>query len=273
MMIQTLRYIFKNDVLEQYPRAWSVVGEIFFPLMSLTVYWYTAKAFVPNFSTSLGGSTSTYFSYLVIGELVLYIPLFIFSGLIRAVRTATIDGTFDALLVMPLSSQIPILILGLSQVLRGLITVFSTLFLAICVFGLRLAPEALLGVTALIVVSLPIYFGLGLVASSFLVMFGRGSGVFNYFTTLASILSGAYFPISVLPEWVQKASYFLSPFSYLLETSRALVAGSSMSLDLLLTSALRLGLAGFWFFLLGYMGWGLSIRVYKEKGAPLLLRA
>ena len=85
----------------------------------------------------------------------------------------------------------------------------------------RLAPAALL----ILVLTIITFSSLGIIAASFIMVLKRGDPVTWLFSTLSSLLGGVYYPISVLPPWLQRLSYLL-PITYSLRAMRlALLQG------------------------------------------------
>jgi len=53
-------------------------------------------------------------------------------------------------------------------------------------------------------------------------VFKRGDPVIWIFSTLSALLSGIYYPVAVLPEWLKRVAYLL-PNTYALEAVRKLL--------------------------------------------------
>ena len=61
--------------------------------------------------------------------------------------------------------------------------------------------------------------GLGILAASYTVTFKQGTGVVGLFTTILTVGSGSYFPVTVLPSWSQGLAK-LSPLTLALNAAR-----------------------------------------------------
>jgi ABC-2 type transport system permease protein len=85
---------------------------------------------------------------------------------------------------------------------------------------------AALLILALTVVS---FSSLGIIAASFIIVLKRGDPVTWVFNSLSSLLGGVYYPITILPGWLQFLSNFL-PITYSLRAMRlALLQSYSFS--------------------------------------------
>lgn len=263
-MIYSLLHLIRKEMKDKYPAVWTVAGEALAVLISLTIYRYTAKAFTPVFAGT------DYFSYLVTGELVLYLPLTLFSGLPTALRASVHDGTLEAMLALPIRPQTPTVFLALARLLRELTQVVLFFLTAALGFGYRPSLSSAFLTLGLQVAALPAFFGLGLLGCAMLVRFGRGDSLLTYTGAVAGMMAGAFFPISVLPENVRNLSLAISPFSLLLETSRELMSGGAV------TAAIqgRFGSLLIWgvvLFPLGYWSLGESLKWVRRRGAPIFL--
>jgi ABC-2 type transport system permease protein len=70
---------------------------------------------------------------------------------------------------------------------------------------------------------------LGIIAASFIMVLKRGDPVTWVFGTLTNLLSGVFYPVGVMPEWMQFLSNFL-PVTYALRAMRlALLQNASFS--------------------------------------------
>ena len=68
----------------------------------------------------------------------------------------------------------------------------------------------------------------GIISASFVMVLKRGDPISSIFTSVSGILGGLYYPVSILPGWLQKMSYLL-PVTYSLEGMRlALLQGYSL---------------------------------------------
>ena len=154
------------------------------------------------------------------------------SGFANGLRQAQTTGTLEAMLSAPTS--LSAIILSSAQwdyfmtTLRVLVYLLvGGLFLGVN-FGQSNYGAALL-VLALTVIS---FSSLGILAASFIMVLKRGNPVTWLFGTTTTLLGGIYYPISVMPLWLQWVANLL-PVTYALRAMRlALLQGKSLT-DLL----------------------------------------
>ena len=134
---------------------------------------------------------------------------FVHLGLERvsaALRNEQLMGTLESLLTTPTSSQT----IQVGSVLFDLIFIplrmgLLLLMLAL-VFGLGLdiggVPQALV----LLVFFMPFVWGLGILAAAITLTFRRGAGIVGLATGALTLISGLYFPLALLPNWLETIS-------------------------------------------------------------------
>ncbi|RIH88758.1 daunorubicin resistance ABC transporter membrane protein [Calidithermus terrae] len=133
------------------------------------------------------------------------------------------EGTLEYTFMAPVSRLIHLSGVSLFAVL------FSVVRTAVILAGLVLFIEVsvnganLLGVLVVLLVGSLAFMGLGLMAAILPVMSPEnGAQATNIFQGVLLLVSGIYYPVSVLPAWVQPLAY-LSPATYALEASRKLM--------------------------------------------------
>jgi len=157
------------------------------------VFFFLSKLLGNTVSPLLKPYGGDYFSFVLIGiafSNYLQVSLRSFSS---CIRNAQILGTLEALLVT--QTSIPTIIFSSS--------LYSFLFAS-----LRVIVFLLIGVLVL-----GLFSSLGIISASFIMVLKRGDPLSWVFTSMSMLLGGVYYPITVLPDWVQKFSYLL-PITY-----------------------------------------------------------
>lgn len=230
LLLRLILSLFSSNIKGRYTNKLYYLTEFMAIFVSLLIYYFTSKAFSGHLSSPLQKYQTDYFSFIVYGEIFLSIPIFFLEGSFRQLETAYHEGiweTFDSLPITDVKKLMLIISYGLFPViLRTLIT----LILASTVFGLKLPFIPLLQCLYFQIISIPAFLAPGILACSIWIATGRGRGIIGYFTTILGLLSGSLFPLSVFPVWLEKLSYNISPFTFLLENSRmALLKSFSIS--------------------------------------------
>lgn len=146
--------------------------------------------------------------------------------------------------------------LVISSIVTGAVGLVVMLVLATTFFGLSYFIYGLMLIPFLLILFL-VGIAFGIAGSAIVLRFGPATEWFIWpIPAFLSPLAGVFYPISVLPKWMQVASYLLPP-SYVFEGMRAVISGGTISIASLLGGISLAGLyvlVACWFF----------TRVYKH---------
>jgi ABC-2 type transport system permease protein len=171
--------------------------------------------------------TERFMTFLLIGALLWSYLSMIFDVLSETVQWERWEGTIEYTFMSPTSRVTHLLGMGVYAVVYGIIRTAVVLGVAMLAFDLDLSAAnywAALVVLAVCSVSLV---GFGVVAAVMpLLSPEKGQQVTYIISALLLLVSGVYYPVKVLPEWMQVMAQF-SPVTYALEGSRAALLGGA----------------------------------------------
>ncbi len=239
------------------------LAESLVSVSGLAVYWFTSRALGP--ALSFGGD---YFTFVVIGEVALLLPLSLWSGVTTLVRNGTADGTLELFMTLPLPASLMCAFQSLARVPRELTRIVLLLSVAVTFFGLRLSTGQIVHLLIVECIAAPLFLGLGLLAAALLLRARRGLSALTQLGSLAAIFAGAYFPITTFPPTVQKVSLYFSPFTWVMESARQGVGLGWTPVTLAMTAALFFG--GLIVLVLGLLFLDLGFGYVRQRGEPLL---
>lgn len=197
-----------------------IVSQILTSVFSLTLFYYVSKLVHVNGF----GSPASYFGFVVVGIALVSIMYSCFS-IPELVRQELIAGTFDRLLLSPFGAIRSVIAMTLFPLLYSFVLAAFTLGLACVMFGLRLHWSTVpLSVPAM-GLALLAFLPFGLLFAALTVSIKQGAIGVSWVIALISIVGGLYFPISLLPHWVQTAAE-LQPFTPATEVLRHLLVNS-----------------------------------------------
>jgi ABC-2 type transport system permease protein len=164
--------------------------------------------------------------YLVIGTLVWRYLSLIFYWITDVIGMERWEGTIEYTLMAPVRRVTHMAGQTFFAVIYSLI--FSTIILAVSVvlFDIDMSNANLLGGGLMLIVGSLSFIGVGIMGSILPLLFPeRGSQMTHVIIAVLLLVSGVYYPISVLPELLQKLAV-LSPATYVLDGTRmALLEG------------------------------------------------
>ena len=134
-------------------------------------------------------------------------------------RLWSLDETSSAMI------QAIILSSSLYSFLWTSLRVVVFLVLGVFVFGVDISNANYGAALVIMLLTITSFSSLGILSASFIMIFKRGDPIAWIFTSASWLLGGVYYPITVLPDWLQRFSYML-PITYSLEGMRlALIRG------------------------------------------------
>ena len=170
------------------------------------IFYFIGKMVDPAAIPSVGGKRVTYLEFAVIG---MTLGGFVHLGLERvsaALRNEQLMGTLESLLTTPTSSQT----IQVGSVLFDLIFIPVRMGLLLAMlalaFGLGLDVGGVPQSLVLLAFFMPFVWGLGILSAALTLTFRRGAGVVTLATGALTLVSGLYFPLSLLPNWLETAS-------------------------------------------------------------------
>jgi len=202
---------------------WTFVG-IF---ISVFMFYYMAQLIGTAASPYLEGYGNNYFAFLLIGiafSRYLSVALNSFSN---SIRSAQRDGTLEAMLMTP--TRVPVIAFG-SSLWSYTKTTFDVLvYLVIGALFLNVNLQGnLVAAIVTLVLSIIAFSAIGVIGASIVLVIKQGDPVVWVFGTVSSLLGGVYYPISILPDWIQVVAKLL-PVTYSLHALRlSLLQGASI---------------------------------------------
>jgi ABC-2 type transport system permease protein len=245
----------RRDVLV----AWTYRASFFSDWLSLgfqvAVFWLIGRMVDVSKLPTYGGTKPTYLEFAAVG---IIIGAFVALALVRvsaALRQEQLTGTLESLLMTPTS---PVTIqLGTVAYDLVYVPVRTLVFLGALAlgFGLDFRIDGILPATLVLLAFMPFVWGFGVASAAALLTVRRGAGAVGLVITLLTLLSGAYFPLDLLPGWAAAIAEY-NPITVAVDGMReALLSGADWSataravltLAAASTASLTLGLLAFSF--------------------------
>jgi ABC-2 type transport system permease protein len=158
-----------------------------------------------------------------------------FLGIIFEIVTETVawerwEGTIEYTFMAPVSRPVHLIGMGIYAVLYGLVRA-SLVFVAVVAFiGIHLPNPNYSAAIALLAIASVSFIGVGMMTAVMpLVSPEKGMQLGFVAQGLLLVVSGVYYPVSVLPEWMQQISK-ISPATYALRGSRnSIIDGAGLA--------------------------------------------
>lgn len=213
-------------------RSWPRILElIYWPSVQLVLWGFISQFLVTN-STWVAQASGVLMAAVLLWDVLFRAHLGVSLAFFEEVYSRNLGHLF----VSPLRVSELVGALLTISLLRTLIGIGGAALLAIplfdfSIFGLGLP---LLGFFANLLV---MGWSVGLLVSGLVLRYGLGAESLAWVSIFAlAPISGIYYPVAVLPEWLQAVAWLL-PSSHVFEGMRALMFEQTVRLDLMLQSA------------------------------------
>jgi ABC-2 type transport system permease protein len=178
------------------------VLDLFYGVINLVVFFFISQTFADASPADLDGAPD-YFAFAAVGIALTIVLAAASSGLAARIREEQLTGTLEALLAQPLTTTEVALGLAGFPFLFAIVRAAFYILVAAAVLGLDLSGTDWIGFVTVLV-------GAGVALSTLGVLFGalvlvikRGEVLAGMVTTGMGLISGAFFPVSVLPGWLE----------------------------------------------------------------------
>lgn len=222
----------RRDLVNEasYPIAFGLqVLNIFF---TVGVFYFISRLVGPAAAPYLADYQGDYFAFVLIG--IAFAGYFGtgLSSFSNRLRQAQTSGTLEALLATPASLAAIILAAPLWDYLITTLRV-GVFFLAGWALGAQgWNPGSSAALLLVLFLSITTFGSLGILAASFIMVLKRGDPVTWAFNAFFSLLGGVYYPLAVLPGWLQTLARFI-PVTYAVDGMRQVLLGGASFQDVL----------------------------------------
>ncbi|HYA21594.1 MAG TPA: ABC transporter permease [Thermoproteota archaeon] len=197
---------------------------------TMNVYPYAMQvhvnpiAIVVPYSAQTEGVVSgggSYIEFMIPGLLMMNVITSMMTGLPRAIAYEKDTGTLAGFLASPISRVSIIAGKALGHIIRGLIQAAVSLALAIVLFGITIHGDIMLVVLVLFL-GVYSFVGLGITLTSVAEDEETAAMIMMTLTMPMIFLSGVFFPVQMMPDFMQTISHWL-PFTYAIDAMRRIM--------------------------------------------------
>jgi len=216
----------RRDLLVAFSYRTAFISDWLALIAGALMFYFVGLMVDPAKLPQFGGSQTTYLEFVAAG---IVLGVFIQFGVGRvgsALHGEQLMGTLESLLMTPTSTAT----IQLGSVVYDLIyiPIRTALFLLVIAigFGLDFEPSGAVPALLALLAFVPFVWGIGMFFAAATLTFRRGAGVFGLGVLFMMTASGAYFPLDLLPGWIEALARF-NPMTVAVEAIRQpLLAGS-----------------------------------------------
>lgn len=203
-------------------------------LFSLVLFYYVSRLV----HVRGVGSPDNYYAFVVVGLALLGVIYSCFATP-ALVRQELVAGTLDRLVLSPFGPVRSIIAMTLFPLAYATVVATLSLTLACLVFGLHLHWSTVPLSVPVMGLTLLTFLPFGLLFAALTIAFKQDNVGTNWLVAVLALVGGMYFPISLLPHWLQVAGQ-LQPFTPATETLRHYLVDTPMRTSIA-SSLVKLG--------------------------------
>jgi ABC-2 type transport system permease protein len=196
------RALARRDFLTTRSYKLSFVLEVFFGVVELAVYFFISQIIGDVTSESLHGAPS-YFAFAAVGVIMAALLSAATTSIALRLREEQLAGTMEVLAAQPVTSLE--LCVGIVSFPFAYSAVRAALYLLVAAFWMNLdvSQTSWAGVATMLAATALGLSPLGILSGALVVLYKRGSLLGGTLVYAMTIIGGAVFPISVLPDWLE----------------------------------------------------------------------
>jgi ABC-2 type transport system permease protein len=206
--------------------------DLLYGLIDLVIYYFISRTF-KGASTADLGAAPTYFAFVTVGILITLVVSAASAQVGLRLREEQLTGTLETLVAQPIRSwQIALGMAGWPfafAVARGAFY----LLIAATLLGVDVSRASWGGCVLVLLAAGFALLGLGIALGALVVAFKRGNNIVGLVSIALGFAGGAFFPLGVLPGWLEFIGKLL-PTRFIFDGVRsALFAGTGWGEDAL----------------------------------------
>ncbi len=209
---QAYAFFFRDYHLTRRYMSWVVVFTFYAVVNSATIAFIGVAAHDRRLTLTL-----------LIGVLLWGFLSVLFNEIANSITYERWEGTLEYTFMAPVSRLVHLLGVSLFAVGYSIVRMIVVLVGLWLLIDLKLSGANVAGLAVVLTVSSLAFIGLGLMAATLPVFSPeRGAEATNIFQGILLLVSGVYYPVAVLPRWLQPLAY-ASPATYALTACRKLI--------------------------------------------------
>jgi ABC-2 type transport system permease protein len=228
--LRKLLAFLRRDVLVAWSYRLPFVTDWIAMILQAFVFGFVGKLIRPSSLPRFGGEPVDYLEFVAVGIAISSFLAVGLSRLMTVIRQEQVQGTLEALLLTPTAWSTIEVGSAFYDILYVPVRTAVFLGLTAVLFDANYHLSGV-GPAALVLLAfIPFVWGLGVISAAATLTFRRGAGGVGFLVSIATLGSGAYFPLSVLPDWVQRIAAY-NPIAIAVTTMREALLGGSTLVD------------------------------------------
>jgi len=209
---------------------WELVWVIYGIVTSLSVAYIGLAVPIISGTATDPAQTSRFVLYLLVGTIAWRFMGLVFENIAEIIAWERWEGTIEYTFMAPVPRLTHLAGMAAGTIVRALVFSVTTLFAVMLFVPVDLSHANVLSALVMLGVGTIAFMGLGIASAVFpLLWTEKGLQMAYIVQAVVLLVSGVYYPTTVLPAWLQALSV-VSPATYVIEgMRRALLDGSDLA--------------------------------------------
>ncbi len=216
---KAIAFVVRDFRIESGYQAAFVMG-LLESIMLMIILRFIGRLIPVGASASLGQFGRGFFPFALIGVAFARYFNLMLGMFSQSIREAQMTGCLEAMLSSQTGPITVVTMSSLYSLLTGGLQLALVLGGGVLLFGVDLSTMNWPATIVVLVFSVAIFGAFGILSAAAIVWLKKGDPITWVLAGLGSILGGAYFPVDVMPGWMQKLSLII-PIRYSLDALRA----------------------------------------------------
>ncbi len=179
-------------------------------VLDVVVYYFISETFAGATTESLGAAPS-YFAFALVGIAVTVVIQAASLGIATKVREEQLTGTLEALVAQPVTTtELATGLCGLPFAISAVRVAVYLIFGALA-FGLDLSHTDWVGFFVMLGTTALSMSAVGIGTAAVVLVVKRGATIAGLVIFAMSLVGGAFFPVEVLPDWLEAIGQVVPP--------------------------------------------------------------
>ncbi|OGO74027.1 MAG: ABC transporter [Chloroflexi bacterium RIFCSPLOWO2_12_FULL_71_12] len=210
---------------------WELVWVVYSITTSLAVAYIALAEPIISGEPADPAKTARFVLYLLVGTIAWRFLGIVFEDIAEIIAWERWEGTIEQTFMAPVPRVTHLVGMAVGTVIRAAVISVAVLFAVMLFIPVDLSHANALSAVALLGVGTLAFIGLGIASACFPLLWTEKGLQMSYIVqALVLLVSGVYYPTSVLPGWLQAVST-ISPATYVIEgMRRALLEGHDVAM-------------------------------------------
>lgn len=219
MMWNRLKAIIIRDIQHELSYKTSFLMEFLGIIFTVLLWFFMAKFIGDSVDIEIAGQEVGYFSFVLVGIAGMRFLNVAMTSFSTKLREEQLSGTLEALLVT--SASLPAIVISWAcwDFLLAGFNILLTIVLGAAFFGFQINFAGVFTFMVVLVLTIFPLSAMGIISASIIMVLKKGNPLNYLFSNISALLGGVFFPVSVLPDWLQSVARLI-PLPWALDALR-----------------------------------------------------